>query len=46
VATPAEAVRDGADYVVIGRQVTRAADPRAALRAVHAELQQEAAQPV
>lgn len=44
VATPAEAVRDGADYVVIGRQVTRAADPRAALDAIHSELQ-EAAQP-
>ena len=29
VATPAEAVRDGANYLVIGRQVTRAADPRA-----------------
>jgi orotidine-5'-phosphate decarboxylase len=27
VATPAEAVRDGADYVVLGRQITRAADP-------------------
>jgi orotidine-5'-phosphate decarboxylase len=27
VATPAEALRDGADYVVIGRQITRAADP-------------------
>ena len=27
VATPAEAIRDGADYVVVGRQVTRAADP-------------------
>jgi orotidine-5'-phosphate decarboxylase len=27
VATPAEAVRDGADYLVIGRQITRAADP-------------------
>jgi orotidine-5'-phosphate decarboxylase len=27
VATPAEAIRDGADYVVIGRQITRAADP-------------------
>src|SRR5579871_6086805 len=34
VATPAEAVRDGADYVVIGRQVTRAADPRTALDAI------------
>ena len=29
VATPAEAMRDGANYLVIGRQVTRAADPRA-----------------
>lgn len=38
VATPAEAVRDGADYVVIGRQVTRAPDPSAALAAVHDEL--------
>ena len=27
VATPAEAVRDGADYIVVGRQITRAADP-------------------
>ena len=26
-ATPLEAVRDGADYLVIGRQITRAADP-------------------
>jgi orotidine-5'-phosphate decarboxylase len=29
VATPAEAVRDGADYIVIGREITRAADPAA-----------------
>ena len=29
VATPAEALRDGANYLVIGRQVTRADDPRA-----------------
>lgn len=29
VATPAEAMRDGADYLVIGRQITRAADPAA-----------------
>ncbi|HXA50386.1 MAG TPA: orotidine-5'-phosphate decarboxylase [Candidatus Acidoferrum sp.] len=27
VATPAQAMRDGASYLVIGRQVTRAADP-------------------
>ena len=29
VATPAEAMRDGASYLVIGRQVTRAANPKA-----------------
>jgi orotidine-5'-phosphate decarboxylase len=29
VATPAEAMRDGADYLVIGRQITRAPDPAA-----------------
>jgi orotidine-5'-phosphate decarboxylase len=29
VATPAEAVRDGADYIVVGRQITRASDPAA-----------------
>jgi orotidine-5'-phosphate decarboxylase len=38
VATPAEAVRDGADYLVIGRQVTRAADPRAACEEILREL--------
>lgn len=29
VATPGEAIRNGADYLVIGRQITRAADPAA-----------------
>ena len=29
VATPAEAIRNGADYLVVGRPVTQAADPRA-----------------
>jgi orotidine-5'-phosphate decarboxylase len=38
VATPAEAIRDGANYIVIGRQVTRAADPAAALASIHDEL--------
>ena len=28
VASPAEAMRDGADYIVMGRQITRSADPR------------------
>jgi orotidine-5'-phosphate decarboxylase len=31
VATPAEAIANGADYLVIGRQVTRAKDPRQAV---------------
>jgi orotidine-5'-phosphate decarboxylase len=39
VATPAEAIRDGADYLVIGRQVTRSADPPAALSSIRTELQ-------
>lgn len=38
VATPAEALASGADYLVIGRQVTRAADPRAALVEIHLEI--------
>jgi orotidine-5'-phosphate decarboxylase len=40
VATPAEAVRDGASYIVIGREVTRAADPCAALSGIHEQLAQ------
>jgi orotidine-5'-phosphate decarboxylase len=39
VATPSDAVRDGANYVVIGREVTRSADPAAALAAIHHDLQ-------
>ena len=38
VATPAQAIRDGADYLVIGRQVTRAADPRRACEEILAEI--------
>lgn len=38
VASPAEALRDGADFLVIGRQVTRAPDPPAALAAIHQEI--------
>ena len=37
-ATPAEAVRLGADYLVIGRPVTKAADPAAALRTINATI--------
>jgi len=38
VATPAEALRDGADYLVIGRQITRAADPRTACEQILSEI--------
>jgi orotidine-5'-phosphate decarboxylase len=38
VATPAEAIRSGADYLVVGRPVTLASDPRAAAEAVVAEI--------
>ena len=39
VATPAEAIRSGADYLVVGRPVTQAPDPRAAAEAVVAEIE-------
>lgn len=38
VATPAQAIADGANYLVIGRQVTRATDPNKAVRDILAEL--------
>lgn len=38
VATPADAVRAGADYLVIGRPITRAADPAAAFEAISSEI--------
>ncbi|HTT08142.1 MAG TPA: orotidine-5'-phosphate decarboxylase [Gammaproteobacteria bacterium] len=38
VATPAEALRAGADYLVIGRPVTRAADPLQALAGIEREI--------
>jgi orotidine-5'-phosphate decarboxylase len=40
VATPAEAVRNGADYLVIGRQITRAEDPAAEADRILEELRQ------
>ena len=39
VAAPAEAIRNGADYLVVGRPVTQAPDPRAAAEAVVAEIE-------
>lgn len=38
VATPADTIRAGADWIVLGRPITNAADPVAAARAVVAEL--------
>jgi orotidine-5'-phosphate decarboxylase len=38
VATPAQAIRNGADYLVVGRPVTQAPDPRAAAEAIVAEI--------
>ena len=38
VATPAQAIRDGADYLVVGRPITAAPDPEAAARAVLDEI--------
>jgi orotidine-5'-phosphate decarboxylase len=38
VATPRDAINNGADFLVIGRQVTRAADPVAEIQRIIAEL--------
>lgn len=38
VATPAQAIRDGADHIVVGRPIWAAEDPVAAARAIQAEL--------
>lgn len=38
ILTPTEAVRAGSDYLVIGRPITKAPDPRAALLAIADEL--------
>ena len=38
IATPADAARAGADYLVIGRPVTAAADPVAVMRSINEEL--------
>jgi orotidine-5'-phosphate decarboxylase len=38
ISTPAEAARAGADYIVAGRPVIAAADPRAAAQAIQQEL--------
>jgi orotidine-5'-phosphate decarboxylase len=38
VATPRSAIHDGADYLVVGRPITAAGDPRAAAAAIVAEI--------
>ena len=40
VATPKEAVRSGADFLVIGRPITQADDPSAAFAAVLKEVEE------
>ena len=39
VATPASAIRAGADYLVVGRPITAAPDPVAAAHAIVAEME-------
>jgi len=39
VVTPSQAISDGSNFLVIGRSITRAADPLAALKQVHGELE-------
>jgi orotidine-5'-phosphate decarboxylase len=46
VATPANAVKNGVDHIVVGRPVWKTADPRAAAEAIVAEMQSpQATQP-
>ena len=40
IATPRTAIAGGADYLVIGRPITQAADPLAALAAINREVEQ------
>jgi orotidine-5'-phosphate decarboxylase len=43
IATPAEAIRAGADYLVVGRPITAAGDPRQAALAISKEIAQASA---
>jgi orotidine-5'-phosphate decarboxylase len=42
IMTPAKAIASGADYLVVGRPITEAADPKAAAEAIVAEIAQAA----
>jgi orotidine-5'-phosphate decarboxylase len=42
IATPAAAIAAGADYLVVGRPIIAAADPKAAAQAIVAEIAQQA----
>ena len=41
VATPAEALRNGADHIVVGRPIVQALDPRAAAQAVLSQIRDQ-----
>ncbi|MGI9608832.1 MAG: orotidine-5'-phosphate decarboxylase, partial [Acidimicrobiia bacterium] len=45
VATPANAIRQGADYIVVGRSITMATDPAAAAMAVSAAINEPNGRP-
>jgi orotidine-5'-phosphate decarboxylase len=40
VVTPGQAIRDGADYLVVGRPIRDAADPRAAAESIQQQIRQ------
>jgi orotidine-5'-phosphate decarboxylase len=40
IMTPARAIAAGSDYLVVGRPVLEADDPKAAAEAIHAEIAQ------
>jgi orotidine-5'-phosphate decarboxylase len=42
IMTPAKAIGAGADYLVVGRPITEAADPKAAARSIVEEIAQAA----
>ncbi len=44
IATPAQAIRDGADHIVVGRPIHRADNPRAAAKAILTEMASPQAQ--